>query len=67
MGNQISMTNSEPANYRAMPLSEMEETVIRFNQRVDAAQLASPPNKERVRKTLRREGAAQAASATLRL
>jgi uroporphyrinogen decarboxylase len=35
----------------------MEEIVARFKQRVDAAQLSSPPSKERVRKAIRREGA----------
>jgi uroporphyrinogen decarboxylase len=57
MGNQVSMANSGPADYRGLPLSEMENIVARFKERVDAAQLASPANKERVRKALRREGA----------
>jgi uroporphyrinogen decarboxylase len=57
MGNQVSMANSGPADYRALPLSEMEKIVTRFKERVDAALLASPPNQERVRKTLHREGA----------
>ena len=51
------MANSEPADYRALPLSAMEEIVARFKERVEAAQLASPPNKEQVRKALHREGA----------
>ena len=34
----------------------MEYIVARFKERVDAGLLASPPNKERVRKALRREG-----------
>jgi len=51
------MTNSRPADYRALPLSEMEKIVTRFKERVEAAQLASPPNKDWVRKALRREGA----------
>jgi len=57
MGNQVPMANSGPADYRALPLDAMEDIVTRFKERVDAAQLASPPNKERVRKALRREGA----------
>ncbi len=57
MGNQVSMANSRPADYRDLPLSEMEKIVTRFKERVEAAQLASPPNKDWVRKALRREGA----------
>jgi uroporphyrinogen decarboxylase len=51
------MANSELADYRALPLSAVENIANRFKERVDAAQFASPPNKERVRKALRREGA----------
>jgi len=50
------MANSGPADYRGLPLSAMENIVTRFKERVDAAQLASPPSKERVGKALRREG-----------
>ena len=57
MGNQVFKANSGSADYRALPLGTMEEIVARFKERVDAGQLASPPNKERVRKALRREGA----------
>ena len=53
----VNPTNSALTDYRALPLSEMEEIVARFKQRVDSAQLASPPNRERVRKAIRREGA----------
>jgi uroporphyrinogen decarboxylase len=56
MGNQVTMANSGPADYRGLPLSAMENIVARFKERVDAAQLASPPSKERVRKALRRDG-----------
>jgi uroporphyrinogen decarboxylase len=56
MGNQVSMANSRPDDYRALPLSAAEDIVRRFNERVNAAQLASPPNKDRVRKALRRQG-----------
>jgi uroporphyrinogen decarboxylase len=56
MGNQLTMANSGPADYRGLPLSAMENIVTRFKERVDAAQLASPPSKERVGKALRREG-----------
>jgi uroporphyrinogen decarboxylase len=57
MGNQVTMPNSGPADYRALPLSEMENIVTRFKEKVMAAQLASPPNREWVRKALHREGA----------
>ena len=57
MGNQVSMANSGAADYRALPLSAMEDIVARFKERVEAAQLASPPNKEEVRKALHRKGA----------
>jgi uroporphyrinogen decarboxylase len=57
MENRVSITNPTPADYRSLPLSEMENIVTRFKDRVMAAQLASPPNKDWVRKTLRREGA----------
>ena len=58
MGNQVTMANSGAADYRALPLSTMEEIVARFKERVEAAQLASPPNKEEVRTALQRKGAA---------
>ena len=57
MGDQVSTVNSRPADYRALPLSEMEKIVTRFKERVEAAQVASPPNKDWVRKALHREGA----------
>src|SRR5271165_3227562 len=57
MGNHVSMANSGPDDYRDLLLGAVEEIVNRFKERVDAAQLASPPNKEQVRKALRREGA----------
>jgi uroporphyrinogen decarboxylase len=57
MGNQVSRADSRPDDYRGLLLDAVEEIVNRFKERVDAAQLASPPNKERVRKALRREGA----------
>lgn len=51
------MDNSESADYRALPLSEMERILARFNERIDAAQRAAPPSKEWVRKAIRRKGA----------
>ena len=57
MGNQASIANSGAADYRALPLGTMEDIVARFKERVEAAQLASPPNKEEVRKALHRKGA----------
>lgn len=49
--------NSGPPDYRTLPLSTMEDIVARFKDRVDAAQLASPPTKDRVSKAVRRQGA----------
>ena len=57
MGNQASVANSRPTDYRALPLIEMERIVTHFKERVEAAQLSSPPNKDWVGKALRREGA----------
>ena len=65
MGNQVSLgtdggnvgANAGPADYRALPLSTMEGIVTRFKDRVMAAQLASPPSREWVRKALHRQGA----------
>lgn len=54
---EVPMANSDTADYRAILLSAVENIVTRFKERVDAAQQASPPNKEWVRKALRREGA----------
>lgn len=57
MGIQASMANAGPADYRTLPLTAMEDILARFKERLEAAQLASPPNIDRVRKTIRREGA----------
>lgn len=57
MAKPASQVMLDPDDFRALLLRTMEYTVERFHERVDAAQLASPPNKERVRKALRREGA----------
>ena len=56
MGNQVSMANSGPADYRALPLATMEDIVGRFKERVEAALVASAPNKEAVRRILHRQG-----------
>ena len=56
MGNQVSAASSG-ASYRDLPLTQMEDTLTRFNERVEAALVASPPNKEWVRKALHRQGA----------
>jgi uroporphyrinogen decarboxylase len=57
MGNQVSIVNSQLTDYRTLPLTTMEDIVARFKDRVDAAQLASPATKERVRKAVHRQGA----------
>jgi uroporphyrinogen decarboxylase len=56
LADEVFMANSDSADYRTLLLSVVEDVLTRFKERVDAAQLASPPNKERVRKALRREG-----------
>jgi uroporphyrinogen decarboxylase len=53
----MDMANPGHADFRTLPLSEMERIVARFKERVDAAQLSSPPNKERVKKAIQRKGA----------
>ena len=50
------MENSPIDDYRALLLSAVEDIVTRFHQRVETAQIASPPNRDWVRKALRREG-----------
>ncbi len=44
---------------RALPFSEMQAIMARFEERVDAAHRALPPDKEAVRSALRRKGAAR--------
>ena len=56
MEDNVPSANSGPTDYRALPRGTMEDIVARFKERVDAAQLASPSNKQRVRKALRRQG-----------
>ncbi len=57
MGNQVSLAGAEPADYRTLPLATMEDIVARFKERVEAALVASPANKDDVRKALHRQGA----------
>jgi len=57
MGTQTAAAKSGRDRYRSLLLNALEDTVTRFQESVEEAQLASPPNKEWVRKTLRREGA----------
>lgn len=47
------------ADFRALPFSQMQAIVARFEERVNAAQRALPPSKEAVRSALRRKGAAR--------
>ncbi len=44
---------------QALPFSEMRAIVARFEERVNGAQLASPPSKDIVRNALQRKGAAR--------
>lgn len=57
MASPTSTLKSEPGEYRKLPLSAMEDIVARFKERVDAAQVAAPDTKERVRNCVRRQGA----------
>ena len=47
------------SDFRDLPLAALEEIVARFEQRTDAAQQASPPTKEWVKRAVRRQGAAR--------
>jgi len=47
MGNQASITNSQPADYRALPLSTMEDIVARFKERVETANWRARPTRKR--------------------
>ncbi len=57
MGIPVSVTSSGPADYRALPLAAMEGIVARFKERVEAALVASPANKEEVSRAIHRQGA----------
>lgn len=48
---------SANTDFRQLPLSEMEEMVARFEERVLAAQISSSPTCDLVRNAVRREGA----------
>jgi len=50
------MNPGEAEDFRALPISEMEARIRRFEERVNAAQIANPPSKERVKQALRRKG-----------
>jgi uroporphyrinogen decarboxylase len=56
MTTQISRGNGA-TDFGALPLSETQAIVARFEEKVNAAQRALPPSKEAVRKALRRKGA----------
>jgi uroporphyrinogen decarboxylase len=51
------MSYIETQDFRTLPLSQMRALVARFDERVNAAQLASPPTKELVSKAVHRQGA----------
>ncbi len=56
---QVSPNGSPAADFRALPLVEMQAIVARFEAKVNAAEQALPPSKEAVRRALRRKGAAR--------
>ncbi len=58
---------SRTTDSERLPFSEMQAVVARFEERVNAAQLASPPSKDAVRNALRRKGAARCPARMKRL
>jgi uroporphyrinogen decarboxylase len=44
------------ADFRALPVPEMERIIAQFEDRVGAAQQANPPTEERVKQAIRRKG-----------
>jgi uroporphyrinogen decarboxylase len=58
MESQLASSHPIPTDYRNLPLQMMEETVARFKERVEAALVASPANRDEVRNALHRKGAA---------
>ncbi|HOD48762.1 MAG TPA: uroporphyrinogen decarboxylase family protein [Candidatus Hydrogenedentes bacterium] len=50
------MSRVETEDFRLLPVSEMEARLAQFEKRVNAAQCAYPPTKERVRQALRGTG-----------
>ncbi len=57
MENLVSEHRFGSADFRTLPLSEMDAIVSRFEERVNAAQAANPPTRDMVRKAIRRQGA----------
>ena len=51
------MSNTSSADFRTLPLSEMEAIISRFDKRVSAAMFKHPSSKEWVRKAIRGQGA----------
>ncbi len=51
------MSSPSSADFRTLPLSEMEAIIARFDKRVSDAMLKHPSSKEWVRKALQRKGA----------
>ncbi len=50
------MNTTETADFRCLPISEMEAGIARFEARVHAAQAANPPTKSRVKRALLGKG-----------
>jgi uroporphyrinogen decarboxylase len=57
MGTAVFERYGRVADYRTLPLSEMQAIVSRFEERVNVAQLANPVTKESVKKAISRAGA----------
>jgi len=50
------MSSGAAADFRLLPVPEMEARIARFEKRANAAQQANPASKERVKQALRRRG-----------
>lgn len=53
------MSRTSSADFRTLPLSEMEAIISRFDERVSGGMRNHPSSKEWVRKAIRRQGAAR--------
>jgi len=56
MATKPSETDAVTTDFRSLPLEEMQAIVSRFEKKVSEIQLANPPSREAVRKTIRRQG-----------
>jgi uroporphyrinogen decarboxylase len=59
LSSMSSVSLGQENDFRHLPLDAMEATIARFEERVSAAQQASPPTKDFVRRAVKRQGAAR--------